>query len=793
MRRLFATVLVLIGLLTAVLVYRSAIINLLAPSFLSRAGLQEATFRLSDISTSHVSIDYATGLLPLNSGAVRVKLEQVEYDFSFTQVLAGKVERFKVGRAELSLPAWKSPSADVQKKTPQQAFSLQQFFQMLENIKALPVEALRIENLVLHTNINGQEYTPPVLLLDYTSTPEGGTLLVQEQPVQGQETALALELVLEGKKVEANLVADMTSLQGWLPQTLQMSLPFDRGRLEAQALISQEQQELRTARLSAQGKDIGNAQWQAATLTLNLTVASPHGSEDLILARDSRLVLQGLKSQSLQLDAALLPLRGAVHFLPNGVQAEWQPQEALQLSGLLMGETRIAALAVHNVLAQVDMAAGKQQTEVTRERARIALDSGARLEMQQLSAPGLQVGTLQASLPLEAQFFHNRQELRWRSVALFFFTGLKAGNTVIAPLTARNIDLHFEQSPEASHLEADFLVPEASGAFHLNWQHKAASATNQLRVQTKKPLQLGTDASPLRLLAKPPAALSAVAVEQGELAAELNLSWGKGPMNARLDLDLQNAVASHANIRYSGIALQHDLQLMPQLRSVQAGKLTIAAIEGPVRVDDLLARVQLLPSGKKEGLPTLLIEDGNLRIFDGRVQTSACRYDPNRGSNTCTFTLHNLDLAAILALHQVEGLDVSGRINGNIPVRHDRSGFSVADGSLANAGAGGVIHYQPSSEALKSSPYSEYVLQALEDYRYHNLVASISYKPDGTLLAGLQLQGKSPKLETSRPVHLNLQAEQNLLSLLKSLQYSQGLTSELNRRVQERFQPKQAK
>ena len=141
----------------------------------------------------------------------------------------------------------------------------------------------------------------------------------------------------------------------------------------------------------------------------------------------------------------------------------------------------------------------------------------------------------------------------------------------------------------------------------------------------------------------------------------------------------------------------------------------------------------------------------------------------------------------------MEGLDVSGRINGNIPVRHDRSGFSVADGSLANAGAGGVIHYQPSSEALKSSPYSEYVLQALEDYRYHNLVASISYKPDGTLLAGLQLQGKSPKLETSRPVHLNLQAEQNLLSLLKSLQYSQGLTSELNRRVQERFQPKQAK
>ncbi len=33
--------------------------------------------------------------------------------------------------------------------------------------------------------------------------------------------------------------------------------------------------------------------------------------------------------------------------------------------------------------------------------------------------------------------------------------------------------------------------------------------------------------------------------------------------------------------------------------------------------------------------------------------------------------------------------------------------------------------------------------------------------------------------ETDRPVHLNIRAEQNLLSLLQSIRYSQGIPSEL--------------
>ena len=148
--------------------------------------------------------------------------------------------------------------------------------------------------------------------------------------------------------------------------------------------------------------------------------------------------------------------------------------------------------------------------------------------------------------------------------------------------------------------------------------------------------------------------------------------------------------------------------------------------------------------------------------------------------------------AAMRSLRAFEGLEVGGRIDGFLPVRSGSKGAGVANGTLTNAGPG-VIRYTPSSEALKGSPYSEMVLKALEDYRYDKLAADVDFRPSGALRIGLRLEGKSPALKTDRPVHLNIDSEQNLLSLLKSLQYSQGLTSELNRKVQERYQGKGAK
>ena len=145
----------------------------------------------------------------------------------------------------------------------------------------------------------------------------------------------------------------------------------------------------------------------------------------------------------------------------------------------------------------------------------------------------------------------------------------------------------------------------------------------------------------------------------------------------------------------------------------------------------------------------------------------------------------------MLTLQQVKGLKVSGSVSGELPIRLDKVGLHVDHGSLHNEQAGGIIEYTPPSKSgLANSPLTGYALKALEEFHYNLLAASADYSPDGTLEVKLHLEGKSPRLDTKRPVHLNITTQQNLLSLVKSLRYSDSLTHEIDREVQQHFQKK---
>jgi len=796
---LFTVVAALFVLLAVAVFYRSALVNLLAPAFLARAGLQELSFHVRDITTNRVQIDHATALLPLGQGTIWLQLEGVEYDFNFRQLLAGKAERFKVAKAELSLPVWQAANPGEQVRVQEKiGISLQQLFSFVENLQIPPVEALHIENLVVHAHVFGQEVHSPSLLLEYSSREEGGELLLRQVGEAEQAAPLALEFILADKVLQASIQADAAQLAAWLP--LPLPLPVQQGMVQLHGLIEAHGEKSRSVHFAAQGTDVqgtgnSNSAWRAEHLELVLEATSPQGSEGLSFGGESRLGVQGLVSAPMQLEVGQghIDLQGTVQFMPAQWHVHWQPQQGLVLNNVQLAGIRIASITGSRLSAQAVLphAAPQETQPAADERGRITLGAESRIELRQLNSPDFKLDRLHGAVPVRLLLFADRQQIQWQPTTPVLLEGLKASGNAFMPLRLRDVRAQFVHTAAASRFDADFRLLEAGGMFHLEWLNstsgKQAVVGQQLTVQTPKPLQFA-QIVPAQLLVRPPAAVADLQVDKGQLTAKLRLNWGKAPLTAHLDVDLREGAVQYAGMQYTGISLQQRLQVLPQLRSLRPGPVAIKAIKGPVVMDDISATVLVQPPAEGK-VPALLVQEGSLGIFDGTIQVKNCRYDPSSSTNRCTLFLNNLDAAAILALHQVEGLTVSGRINGSIPVGLDKSGVRVANGSLHSGGAGGVIHYLPSNEALKNSPYSEYVLKALEDYRYHSLVASLTYEPDGTMLAGMQLQGRSPGLETSRPVHINLQVEQNLLSLLRSLQYSQGLTSELNRRVQQHYQP----
>ena len=109
---------------------------------------------------------------------------------------------------------------------------------------------------------------------------------------------------------------------------------------------------------------------------------------------------------------------------------------------------------------------------------------------------------------------------------------------------------------------------------------------------------------------------------------------------------------------------------------------------------------------------------------------------------------------------------------------------TVPDGELHSRAPGGTINYFPPGGRADLSDLPSYALQALEEFNYNMLTATPSYYEDGTLIIAVHTEGHSPPLNTERPVHLNLNMEQNILSLLESLRYSGKLTDKLEQQLQ---------
>ena len=119
----------------------------------------------------------------------------------------------------------------------------------------------------------------------------------------------------------------------------------------------------------------------------------------------------------------------------------------------------------------------------------------------------------------------------------------------------------------------------------------------------------------------------------------------------------------------------------------------------------------------------------------------------------------------------------------------DKQGISIEKGIFINNIGNGTIQYKPASgtEQLQQSQLTAIALDALRDFHYSHLSADVNYHPDGNLMVNISLKGISPELDTDRPVHLNINTEQNLLSLLKSLRYTQGINENISNKVQQLY------
>ncbi len=337
-----------------------------------------------------------------------------------------------------------------------------------------------------------------------------------------------------------------------------------------------------------------------------------------------------------------------------------------------------------------------------------------------------------------------------------------------------------------------YITPDAvPGKFSFSLSHSMLDNSGSLSLLPDLPLNFNDEENSLGQLMMPwPYNFD---LYTGTLKLSAFGRWAdQQPMQANIVVDLDDAGGNVYSQLFSGLSFKHDLAVLPTLQSKNSTRLTISKIDSGIIISDLNSMVEI-STDRNEALPRIELKRLNGTIFNGSFSSQALSYNLNAEENKFTINASDIDLSEIIKTQQLDDITATGKIDGSIPVKITKDGVFVDNGAFLNNMQSGTIRYNPKAgtEQLKQNPLTGIALDALKDFRYSHLAAGVNFTPEGTLSVSLQLKGISPELDTNRPVNLNINTEQNLLSLLKSLRYAQGISDSIDKQVRQQYEKQQ--
>jgi hypothetical protein len=175
------------------------------------------------------------------------------------------------------------------------------------------------------------------------------------------------------------------------------------------------------------------------------------------------------------------------------------------------------------------------------------------------------------------------------------------------------------------------------------------------------------------------------------------------------------------------------------------------------------------------------LDRARMVVLGGLVKINPFFLDPRKSTHSFVLEVEKIDLEQILLIVDQEGLGGSGRLSGNIPIRLVDSTVAIDEGRLKNT-TRGHIGYDTGQETVPQ--LDNIAMQALRDFRYDLLDATLDYQPNGDYRIGARLEGRNPELYNGYPIAFNINLTGTLPGLLRASLITGDFHSEILRKIQ---------
>ena len=269
----------------------------------------------------------------------------------------------------------------------------------------------------------------------------------------------------------------------------------------------------------------------------------------------------------------------------------------------------------------------------------------------------------------------------------------------------------------------------------------------------------------------------------GSFTAQTKITFKDQQLSSEMLIRLKELGGFYDTNLFNGINGELTISSLHRQPTIEADLIEIANIDVGTSLSNIRFGLKPLKSGVE-------ISDLHAEIFGGRITQEQIVYEWAQPENYLVLNLHELQLNEILQLES--GISGTGVLGGMIPIIISEQGISVRAGGVSAKSPGGVIRYESDIPLNPTAANAglQLTLDALKNFHYTSLSTEIEYDYQGDLVLKASLQGRNPDLEETRPFHFNLNIMENIPTLLKALRFSQDLSDDLSRRINDFYTTK---
>jgi hypothetical protein len=250
----------------------------------------------------------------------------------------------------------------------------------------------------------------------------------------------------------------------------------------------------------------------------------------------------------------------------------------------------------------------------------------------------------------------------------------------------------------------------------------------------------------------------------GTVEASGEITWGGGEATGFIDFGARDLTVQTraALIERMNTAVRIEGPWPPR---IPAGQLvSMARLDFGLELTNGLVRYALRDDG------IVVIETAEWEFAGGSIRSGG-ELDLGAEEQHMTLTVHDVDLAELLELVNLDGLSGTGRLNGEIPVYLGHGSIEIRDAVLETPSGGGWIRYQPAGEATavasgEGMAFGD-LLEALRSFRYERLRMTVNGDAQGSVVVALSLHGANPEHRDAQPYEFNLNVDGRLGDLVR--------------------------